>query len=168
MQKPFPSKCAAANRRQAFTLVELLVVIAIIGILIALLLPAGRPREAARRSQCTNNMKQIVLAILNYESAQKVLPPGEIHGGNDNAGYSADSRPAGAGYLNNHCQWDGQMGIYMNLIFPQMEEMAAYDQLDFKARPQWSSAANQKVMQTPFYQFFCPSDPYRGLTTAWG
>src|SRR3954452_23921789 len=62
---------------RAFTLVELLVVIAIIGILVALLLPAIQAaREAARRSQCINKMKQLSLAVLNYESARKVLPYG--------------------------------------------------------------------------------------------
>src|SRR6476659_7665440 len=63
------------TQKRGFTLVELLVVIAIIGILVALLLPAIQAaREAARRSQCVNKMKQLGLATLNYESARKLLP----------------------------------------------------------------------------------------------
>ena len=67
-------------KRRAFTLVELLVVIAIIGILIAMLLPAVQAvREAARNTQCKNNIRQIALAAMNYESTSMRFPPGLLN-----------------------------------------------------------------------------------------
>jgi prepilin-type N-terminal cleavage/methylation domain-containing protein len=74
---PLPAGCRHRSAFRGFTLVELLVVIAIIGVLVALLLPAVQAaREASRRSQCSNNIRQIALAIANFESANRFLPPG--------------------------------------------------------------------------------------------
>src|SRR5579862_6101304 len=130
-----------------FTLVELLVVIAIIGILIALLLPAVQAaRESGRRTHCGNNLKQIGLALLMYQDAHHIFPPGEIHQKWWLGGQPPD--PSGP-FPYPHCHWDGQIGIWFNQISPQMELQNLYDQLDFQARPQWTSAANVKVEQTP-------------------
>ncbi len=97
-------------RRPGFTLVELLVVIAIIGILVALLLPAIQAaREAARRAACTNNLKQIALALLNYHEQQGEFPRG------------AYTAPSGAR--------DEDGLSWATKILPQIEEQAAYDQL---------------------------------------
>ncbi len=151
--------------RCGFTLVELLVVITIIGILIGLLLPAVQSaREAARAIQCGNNLKQLGLALLQYESNHGVFPPAEIHGGSWNSGYTPYSSSSGTTF-GDHCSWTGQVGHWMNLIFPFAEQQAAYDKLDFKARPQTSSEANLEVMKSTFPFFHCPSDPYRGLTS---
>ncbi len=96
------------RRSTAFTLVELLVVIAIIGILVALLLPAVQAaRDAARRAQCTNNLKQLALALHNYHSSNKVLPYGS----------PTCCTPSG--------------GIWTTMILPFMEEQNLYDQFDF-------------------------------------
>ncbi len=136
---------------RGFTLIELLVVITIVGILIGLLLPAvNSAREASRRLACQNNLKQISMAVLNYVTAYKRFPAGETHGG----------------YW--HCDWDGQIGMWMTCVLPFVDEKPSYNMLDFKAHPQWTSTRNQTVMKRQFSIFLCPSDPYTGLTTPWG
>lgn len=127
-----------------FTLVELLVVIAIIGILVALLLPAIQAaREAARRSQCQNNMHQLALGVLNYESSKKTLPPGGVNESTDTGG------PQGAGWT-----------IY---ILPFMEEQALFDKYDFAAANEslvikTAGKSNKEVRETNLKAHDCPSD----------
>lgn len=113
-------------RRRAFTLVELLVVIAIIGILIALLLPAVQAaREAARRSTCTNNLKQLGLALNNYNDVYNHCPIGQgdwnqdtnVFAGNGFQGYPTDNFPA--------------RGSPMVGLLPFMEQQAVYSQMNF-------------------------------------
>lgn len=109
-----------------FTLVELLVVIAIIGILIALLLPSVQSaREAARRTQCANRQRQLGLAVLNYESANRVLPPGYLaEGGHMGRATSQPTvEPDKVNILDNNHQLVGWI-VY---VLPYMEATAGYD-----------------------------------------
>ncbi|WP_428303925.1 DUF1559 domain-containing protein [Lacipirellula sp.] len=123
-------------RRSGFTLVELLVVIAIIGVLVALLLPAVQAaREAARRSQCINNLKQCALAALNYEAAKKEFPIGR------RSGQNADTSTI--------TQWG-----HLAHILPYVEANTTHRQIDFKGAPKDSPI---KFVSFPF--FLCPSDP---------
>jgi prepilin-type N-terminal cleavage/methylation domain-containing protein/prepilin-type processing-associated H-X9-DG protein len=124
--------------RPGFTLIELLVVIAIIAVLIALLLPAVQAaREAARRSQCVNNLKQVGLALHNYVTAQGVLPPGRIN-----------THISGAG----HC-W----GLYAQLL-PQMDQQALYNSCNFSLAPDTPDPSNTTVNVTFLTNLICPTD----------
>jgi prepilin-type N-terminal cleavage/methylation domain-containing protein len=153
------------GRPTGFTLVELLVVIAIIGILVALLLPAIQAaREAARRIQCTNNMKQIGLAILNYESNKKEMPPART----PNVPLSTPKKGLCPGTGIPAIPDNGQPEHYvLSFILPYMEQQALYDLIDFKK--DWDNGVpnptgprpNLRVTEVEIPDYLCPSAPPR-------
>jgi prepilin-type N-terminal cleavage/methylation domain-containing protein len=139
---------AVARRSAAFTLVELLVVIAIIGILVALLLPAIQAaREAARRSQCQNNIKNVALAVLNYESAHKTLPNGSTF----------PTTPAVQSNVNFSKSWAVE-------ILPYIENQALYDAFIFEnasGQPvPMRDDLNRDERGTVLPVMLCPTDRY--------
>lgn len=123
--------------RPGFTLVELLVVIAIIGVLVALLLPAVQAaREAARRSSCSNNLKQIGLALHNYHDVQNSFPPGKITPG--------------------PCCGTQSMTSWTIAILPFIEQSPLYDQYDQNVTNEHPN--NQYVREQSVATYQCPSD----------
>lgn len=140
----FAACAKRVQRCRAFTLVELLVVIAIIGILIALLLPAVQAaREAARRMQCTNNVKQVLLATLNYESSRGELPRGSL---------VLKPKPGGG---NDRVEQPGVLAV----ILPYAENTALNDLVDFdQSTDQLIPGTDQNVGSFEVPMYICPSD----------
>ncbi len=137
-----------SNCQRGFTLIELLVVIAIIAILIALLLPAvQQAREAARRSTCKNNLKQIGLAMHNYHETFGMFPPGYVEEIlNTNGGHVADNE--------GHWAWNA-------LLLPYLDQAPLFNQLNVGTVPVSTMLNNATVrgsMQKTLPVFRCPSD----------
>ncbi|MFN0055395.1 MAG: DUF1559 domain-containing protein [Planctomycetales bacterium] len=139
---------APRRKRAAFTLIELLVVIAIIGILVSLLLPAvQQAREAARRSQCQNNLKQIGLALQNYADNFRVLPSGRLV-----------NPVSGQG----HC-----FSAYAHLL-PYLDQAPLYQQIDFISNPDIIPGNNAAVTGAMLAVLQCPSDAARIIQVGFG
>jgi prepilin-type N-terminal cleavage/methylation domain-containing protein/prepilin-type processing-associated H-X9-DG protein len=140
-----------SQRRRGFTLIELLVVIAIIAVLIALLLPAVQSaREAARRAQCVNNLKQIGLAVHNYISSIEALPP-------------SGSSNFGATY---HEKCTNAFGMKPRIL-PYMEQQQLFNATNFSLDPEWGDlngweGANMTAKGMRIAAFICPSDLRKG------
>jgi prepilin-type N-terminal cleavage/methylation domain-containing protein len=154
----FSSYSPALSKQPGFTLVELLVVIGIIGILVALLLPAVQSaREAARRAQCSSNLRQIGLAAHNVHSATKRFPPG----------YLGPWPPVEVDPLNVSDQFVGVLPY----LLPYLEQDAVRDRIEIemdvdKVRaPWWTDASTWSIAQAKLGLFLCPSDnPYGNVT----
>jgi prepilin-type N-terminal cleavage/methylation domain-containing protein/prepilin-type processing-associated H-X9-DG protein len=154
-----PTPEGSRMRRRGFTLIELLVVIAVIAILIALLVPAvQKVREAAARMQCSNNLKQVGLAMHNYESAMKKLPPA----------FKGDVPAAYTGFPAYFFSWSAL--AYLN---PYLEQTAIYNRMDLTqpiyVPPAYNvSAANQFAVSQIVPIFLCPSDLGQPVSVAYG
>src|SRR5262245_11458998 len=137
-------RATARDVRRAFTLIELLVVIAIIAVLIALLLPAVQSaREAARRAQCTNNLKQLGLAVHNYVSSQNVLPPEDMW-------MAATMSSPGNGSWGWNASWPV-------MLLPSLEQQPLYNAFNVSWTPDY--VVNQTTVAfNALAVLLCPSD----------
>ncbi len=137
--------------RRGFTLVELLVVIAIIGVLVALLLPAVQAaREAARRTQCANQLRQLALGCLNYESAQQVLPPVAAFSGTTGDSYAATQELLTTGEKGKRAH------SWIVEILPYIEQQNLADQYDKDHSPMFN-ISNTNFGSPEIKSLYCPS-----------
>jgi prepilin-type N-terminal cleavage/methylation domain-containing protein/prepilin-type processing-associated H-X9-DG protein len=150
----------ASTVRGGFTLVELLVVIAIIGILIALLLPAVQAaREAARRTQCLNNLKQIGIACQNYHDAKKVFPPGIcVPVGSGSGEIFPSSCPGGTLAGCKPQAISGKWGSWLTWIMPYVEEGTLFSNLNLNGREYGYCTGPDSFGAKVIAGYICPSD----------
>jgi prepilin-type N-terminal cleavage/methylation domain-containing protein len=142
--RPYSRLRKSASRRSGFTLIELLVVIAIIAILVALLLPAvQQAREAARRTQCKNNLKQIALAVHNFEGTYGFVPT-SLRPPSNIAGSTEQSRVA-----------------VLTELLPYIEQDNIYKQ--YNKAINWNQGTNVPLSQTRIPAYMCPSSPQAGV-----
>lgn len=140
-------KCLSRRRYDGFSLVELLVVITIIGVLVALLVPAVQSaREAARRMECSNRLKQIGLALHNYAQARGVFPPGCIVFAAAYPGFDPWNEASGTKPNRHGTSW-------MLMILPYLDHANIFDSWDFSK----NVVGNASLAQTDIETFYCPS-----------